>query len=54
MNKKRSVSNFRFIVGFPFGLLAETFARLAIKISGGQLDVDFNYIDRYKYRDKSL
>ena len=54
MNKKRSASNLRFIAGFPFGLLAETFARLAIRVSGGQLDVDFNYIDRYRYRDKSL
>ena len=52
MNKKRSKSDFRFIIGFPFGLLAEMFAILAIKISGGQLDVNFNHIDGYIYSDK--
>lgn len=39
-----STSFFRFVVGFPFGFIAELFARLAIKISGNQLDVDFNYL----------
>jgi hypothetical protein len=39
-----SKSHIRFILGFPFGLVAETFARLAIWISGNQLDVDFNYL----------
>jgi hypothetical protein len=37
---------FRFIAGVPFGFLAELFARLAIYISGNQLNVDFNYIGR--------
>ena len=41
---KNSNSDFRFIVGFIFGFLAECFARLAIYVSGNQVDVDFNYI----------
>lgn len=36
----------RFIAGVPFGFMAELFARLAIYISGNQLNVDFNYIGR--------
>ena len=42
-----STSSFRFVMGVPFGFLAEGFARLAIWVSGNQLDVDFNYIGKY-------
>lgn len=38
------MSDIRFILGFPFGLIAEAFARLAIYVSGNQLNVDFNYL----------
>ena len=46
---KRSTSTFRFIVAFPFGLVAELFAGLCVLISGGQCDVDFNRIDKGFY-----
>lgn len=39
-----STSFARFLLGVPFGFMAELFARLAITISGNQLDVDFNYL----------
>lgn len=38
------MSDLRFVLGVPFGFLAELFARLAIWVSGDQLDVDFNYL----------
>ena len=38
------VRELRFIAGLPFGFFAELFARLAIYVSGNQIDVDFNYI----------
>ena len=41
-----STSTLRFILGFPFGLAAETFARLAVWISGDQLAVNFDYLRR--------
>lgn len=47
---KNSTSDFRFLIGFPFGLLAETFARIAIWVSGNQLDVDFNYLGKRQDR----
>lgn len=43
-----STSDIRFLLGFPFGFIAEIFARLAIAVSGNQLDVDFNYIAKDK------
>jgi hypothetical protein len=41
---KDSKSDIRFILGFPFGLIAETFARLAIWVSSNQLTVNFDYL----------
>ncbi len=38
------INDIRFILGFPFGLMAEIFARLAIFVSGNQLNVNFNYL----------
>ena len=38
------VRELRFVAGLPFGFFAELFARLAIYVSGNQIDVDFNYI----------
>ena len=38
------MKDLRVILAFPFGLLAETFARLTIIISGNQLNVDFRYL----------
>ena len=40
----------RTVVAFPFGLLAETFARIATYIQP-DLDVDFNYL-RPKIKDR--
>ena len=37
----------RTVVAFPFGLLSETFARIAIMIQP-DLDVDFNYLKSRK------
>lgn len=36
----------RFMAGVPFGFLAGLFSRLAIHISGNQLNVDFSHIGR--------
>lgn len=41
---KQSKSDFRFLIGTIFGFIAEVFARIAIYVSGNQLDLDFNYI----------
>lgn len=35
------ISDIRFILAYPFGLVAEVFALLAIKISGDQCEMDF-------------
>lgn len=47
---KRSTSTLRFILAFPFGLVAELFAMLTVRVSGGQCDVNFNRIDKDIYR----
>ena len=39
----------RTILAFPFGLLSETFARLALLIQP-DLDVDFNYLSSQNKR----
>ncbi len=49
---KYSTSTIRFLLAFPFGLLAETFARLTMLISGGQCDVDFNYIHKHYFKEQ--
>lgn len=46
-----STSTFRFVLGFPFGFLAECFARIANWVSGNQLDVDFNHL-QYTYDEE--
>jgi hypothetical protein len=38
------MSTFRCVLAFPFGLAAETFARLTLWISGGELTVNFDYL----------
>lgn len=43
---KYSTSTFRAIIAFPFGLIAEIFARLTAKISGNQLDLNFNQFNK--------
>jgi len=43
------MNDLRLILAFPFGLLAETFARLTILISDNQLNVDFRYLCKNRY-----
>lgn len=43
---KSSTSDIRFILAFPFGLVAEIFAMLTVVISGGQCDVNFNRFNK--------
>ena len=43
---KPSNSDIRFILAFPFGLVAEIFATLTVLISGGQCDVNFNRLNK--------
>lgn len=38
----------RCVLAFPFGLIAETFALIALKISDGELDCDFNHLKKRK------
>jgi len=49
--KKSSNSDIRFILSFPFGLMAEVLAWLAVVVSGNQVSVDFTNL-RKDYRDK--
>lgn len=38
------MSTIRFLLAFPFGLMAELFLLLAIKISGNQINLDFKHL----------
>lgn len=49
---KDFIDTLRTIIGFPFGLLAETFARIALLIQP-DFDVDFNYLkNKFDSKDK--
>lgn len=41
----------RCILASPFALVAEVFARIALKISANELDVNFNYIGKQNGHD---
>lgn len=42
------MKTFRCILGYPFGLIAETFARLTLIVSNNELNVNFDYLKGWK------